>query len=233
MKTNLKAALLICIAVLAGCNKTVNDVLQSIRGNTAESANADEDWNAVKLNKETRYHNDYLGFSYAVPKGWWLYDVNEENLGKSKGEITDEVSMDIAYGEYKNYSYSNLWLMFFGNLEKSSQDNHLGFDLDARSLNGINDIAGFMKYFETYMLEPTEDENYSLLGSQQTAIKGKPFEIRDYLVTRDDEENFCILTLSCQVKNGYFLNIKADYWADNAKAKDAIIDSVSKAIEFY
>ena len=223
--------LLICTACLAGCNKTINDVLGSLRGTFDESPG--EDWSAVKLNRDAAYYNDFLGISYTVPKGWWLYEASAENLDESKGVITDDILMELIYDNYEGYVSTNAWLMFFGNLEKSSQDNHLGFDLDARSLDGITDIAGFMKYFEIYMLEPTDEETYSLIDSRQAVIKGKPFEIRNYLVTRDKEENFCVMTLSCQVKNGYFLNIKADYWADNTKAKDAIIDSVSKAIEFY
>ena len=200
---------------------------------SGNSSASDEDWDAIKLNRETRYFNDFLGFSYAIPRGWWLYIANEENVGENKGDITDDVSMDIFFGSYGKYNYSTVWLLSFGNLEKSSQDNHLGFDIDARSVDGINDMSGFMKYFEAFMMEVEEDEEYKMIDSQQITINGNSFELRDYLVTQSDFRDYNILTLSCQAKNGYFLNIKVDYWADNTKAKDAILDSIKKAVEFY
>ena len=224
--------ILICLAALAGCNKTVKDVINAVRGSSAEEA-AGDDWHAEKLKKDTGYYNDFLGISYSVPKGWWLYEVNEENFGKSKGDITDDISMDILFGQFYDYNFSSIWLMAFGNLEKSEKDNHLGFDLDARSIDGINDMAGYMKYFEAFMLEPEEDKEYKLTDSRQITVNEKKFELRDYLVTREDSVNYHIVTLTCQVKNGYFFNIKADYWTDNTRAINAVIDSVGKAVKFY
>jgi len=218
---------LICVMAFAGCNKTINQVIESFRG--GQEGNS---WNAVKLDKETAYYNDYLGISYTIPRGWWFYDVSDDNFSEIRGDITDVISMDVAYGDYENYTYSSLRLIRFGNLEKSTHDNHLGFSLDAWSIEEENDMAGFMKYFETYMLEPTEDADYSLLESQQITIKGKPFELRDYLVSRAADD-FCVITLTCEVKNGFFLNITVDYWPYNTKAKQAIIDSVTRAVGFY
>ncbi|GHV85543.1 hypothetical protein AGMMS50230_11510 [Spirochaetia bacterium] len=224
---------LLCALSLAGCSKTVAEILGDLGGNSgnAGSGTSRED-NAVKLNKEMRYYNDYLGISYRIPKNWWLYEVNDENFSETKGDITDDVSMDIAYGDFGTYNYSNVWLMTFGNLEKSITDNHLGFDLDARFVKGAENITSFMKYFEEFMLEPTEEEDYSLTNSEQLTINGKAFELRDYLVDRK-EDDYQIITLSCQIKEGYFFNIIVDYWPENKKAKQAIIDSVSKSIEFY
>ena len=224
--------LLISLTVLAGCDKTVDDVIGAFGGNDSESSGDEK--NAVKLTREVSCYNDYLGVSYTIPKGWWLYYLNEDNFGESKGTITDDITMDIGYGDHNDYSFSNIWLVDFGNLEKAEKDNHLGFSLDARSLKDINDMPGYMKYFEMFMLEPAEGREYQLTSSEQISIKGKPFELRNYLVTQGDEsEDFCVLTFSCQIKQGYFFNISVDYWAENTKAKQAIIDSVGKAIEFY
>ena len=210
------ALLLICaVTTLAGCNR-----------------NPANEYGAVRLSRDTRYYNDYLGFSYAIPRNWWVYDINEYNLSISRGEIDDDISMDIALGKYENYLYSNIWLMAFGNVENVAHNNHLGFGFDARLLDGINDIAGFMEYFEIFMLEPTVMEEYSLLDSQQINIAGKTFELREYLVTREDMY-FNVITLSCQVKQGYFLNISVDFWPDNQNARQTIIDSVSRSVEFY
>ena len=222
--------LLIC-AAFAGCNKTINDVLGAFTGGRSDAA--EEELNAQRIEKETRYYNDYLGVSYEVPKGWWLYYLSEDNLSLSKGIISDDVSMDVDFGSFNDYKYSTIWFMGFGNLKKSDRSNHIGFDLNARTIEGISDMTGFMKFFEAIMEEPEENEEYHLKDSQQTIIKGKPFEMREYLVTREEYRDYYVLTLSCQLKQGYFLNIMTDYWADNTKAKKIIIESVGKAIEFY
>ena len=236
MRSFKKIVLILPISIffLAGCSKTANDIPVFFGdGKTAESTALNDEWKAVKIKKETRYYNDYLGFSYAIPKGWWLYNVNEENFGKSRGDITDDISMDLYFNKYGDYSFLSVWFLAFGNLEKTDLDNHLGFDLDARSLDGVYDMAGFMKYFEAYMLESDDDVVYRLIDSRQISIKGKPFELREYTVTQSDYRDYNIVTLSCRVKEDYFLNIKIDYWADNTKAENAIIECVTKAIEFF
>jgi hypothetical protein len=89
-----------------------------------------------------------------------------------------------------------------------------------------------MNYFEGFMLEPTDEERYRLIDSRQVNIDGKNFELRDYLISRKTVD-YSIMTLSCDVKNGYFFNIFVDYWPNNKNAKQQIIDSVTKSIEFY
>jgi hypothetical protein len=224
--------LLTAVLVLAGCKKALNEAMGTLGIGGGESEDSSRAANALKLSKETRYYNDFLGVSYAIPNNWWLYEVNEENFSEKKGVITDDVSMDIMYGEYDRYSYSNLWLISFGNLQDDRQDNHLGFDLDLRSIEGAPDIASYMEYFEAYMLEPEEDATYKMTDSQQLTINGTAFELRDYQVDRD-EDDYQIMTLSCKVKEGYFLNLLVDYWPENAKAKQAIIDSISKNLDLY
>jgi hypothetical protein len=105
--------------------------------------------------------------------------------------------------------------------------------LDARSIQGVADISGFMDFVQEFMLEPTDEESYRLLDSRQVDIGGKSFELRDYLVSRRKASQYCILTLSCDIKNGYFFNIYVDYWSANRNAKQQIIDSVTNSIEFY
>jgi len=140
---------LICsAAAIGGCDKTISEVFGSFGRNSAD------DQDTVKLNSDRKFYNDYLGISYVVPKGWWLYSVAVDNFSSSKGDIKDNITMDIDFGKFESFNYSNIWLTAFGNLEHSSQDNHLGFSLDARSIEGIHDISGFMNYFETVLFTP-------------------------------------------------------------------------------
>jgi len=212
-------AMLILSAAFSGCKKP-----QTI---------PDEYPNAKRLTEAASYYNDYLGISYTVSKDWWIYDVNGKNFSGSKGGITSEASMDIGRKNNDGRIHSQLWLLSYSNLITSSYNSHLGFNLDARAIRGVNDISGFMDYLQEFMLEPTDDEKYKLIDSRQVDIGGKNFELRDYLVSRRKASEYCILTLSCDVKNGYFFNIYVDYWPGNKNAKQQIIDSVTNSVEFY
>jgi hypothetical protein len=212
-------ALLILLAAFSGCRKA--------------PVITEEHRNAVRLVEDTSYYNDYLGISYTIPKTWWVYDVNAKNFSSSKGGITNEASMEIGHDNNDGRAHSKLWLISYANLITSSYDNHLGFDLDARAIKGVDDISGFMDFFQEFMLEPTDEERYRLIDSRQVDIGGKKFELRDYLVSRRDSAEFCIMTLSCDVKNGYFFSIYVDYWPKNRNAKQLIIDSVTNSVEFY
>jgi len=223
-------ALLICAVSLAGCSKAASEIARVLSNRSQESG--DEDPDAVKLGSDTTFYNDYLGVSYTVPKGWWLYDIDEDNFSETKGDISDPILMGTTFDEFNGQNYSLVWLINFGNLESSSRNNHLGFTLEARSLDGLGGMANLKRHFEDYMLEPTEDEEYTLLGSEQVTIKGKVFELSDYLVSRE-KDDFNIITLICEVKNGYFFIAIVDYWPENTKAKENIIESFEKAIGFF
>jgi len=222
--------LLICMVSLAGCSKAASEIARALSNRSSESQ--DEDYEAIKLDDDTTFYNDYLGVSYTIPKGWWLYDLSEDNFSEDKGDVSDPILMDIVFNDYSDYNDSLIWLINFGNLESSTRNNHLGFTLEARSLDGTSGITNFKRYFEDYMLEPTENEEYTLIESEQANINGKVFELTDYLVTRE-KDDFNIVTLICEVKNGYFFIVMVDYWPENTKAKENIIESVGKAIGFY
>lgn len=207
-------ALLICVS-FAGCSKA-----------------ASEASGAEKLGTDTAYYNDCLGVSFTIPRAWWLNNTNKNNLSESKGEVTDYLSMDIGYGIYEGRAYSIIWLASFSNMERSSQKSHLGFNIEARSLSNVEGMADFMRYFEYSMLKPSENGEYKLIESEQITIKGRVFEIRVYLVSQDDVD-FRMMTMSCEARNDFFFNVFADYWPQNTKAKQTVIDTVSKAIDFY
>jgi hypothetical protein len=226
--------LLICALALTGCKKALNEALSSlgIGGSDSEEGEYDRAENAEKVTKEIRYYNDFLGVSYSVPKGWWLYDLNQENLSEFKGDITDDYAMDISYDDYDGKDSSRLWILSFGNLQSDTHDNHLGFDIGAWAIEGVTSMPAYMNYFEEYMLEPEEDATYKMTDSQQITINGIPFELRDYLVDRV-EDDFQIVTYSCRIKEGYFLNIIVDYWPQHTKARQVILDSITKSLELY
>ncbi|MDR2073383.1 MAG: hypothetical protein LBP60_08130 [Spirochaetaceae bacterium] len=221
----------ICISVLTGCGKILKE-LGLGTGSADEEYTREE--NAVKLTTETVYYNDFLGISYSLPKSWWLYEANEENVSESPGDITSDASMAVSYQEFQSYDFQYVGLLSFGNLKESTNDSHLGFEVFADYVEGAGSIAAFMQYFEKYMLEPTEEAEYELTGSDQVTINGKSFEVRDYIVDRKgDDGDYKIITLTCPVKEGYFLNIIVDYWPQNTRAQQIIIDSLGQGLKFY
>ncbi|MDR2211357.1 MAG: hypothetical protein LBO65_07860 [Spirochaetaceae bacterium] len=219
-----------CLFIFTGCSK----IQEALGFSTETGEENSREENAVKLSKETTYYNDYLGISFSVPKGWWLYDTNTDNISESKGDVVSDTTMAVNYGDFGSYNFRYVGLLSFGSLKQSTIDNHLGFEISAEYLEGSdNSLASFMEYFEAYMLEPGDQVEYELAGSEKITIKGKPFELRDYLVDREGDDDYKIITLTCPVKEGYFLNLYIDYWPENVKAKQIIIDTLNESLDFY
>jgi hypothetical protein len=221
--------LTLCCALLwplAGCSKRFVSLLKELQNST--NAGSDEDFSfeadAVKFEDTVVYHNTYLGFSYAAPKGWWLYSLNGENFSEDAEETADPTGLDIYYGEEGDY----IDLISFANLQFSNMDNHLGFDISAETVTGIDDLAGYMEYFEEYMLEPEEDTRYSQIGASRITIGSFEYEQRIFGVYQEDNE-YNILTLTRPVTGGFFLTITASYWPANKNAVQSIINAITKA----
>jgi hypothetical protein len=138
--------------------------------------------------------------------------------------------MDLYYDEEDKTTTA--YLISFANLQNSTKQGHLGIDINAETLKGANDIAGYMKYYQAYMLEPENGIEYSLEDSDKITINGKSFELRDYLVDRA-EDDFKIMTLTTAIKENYFLNIWVSYWPENKTARQDILDSVTKGLSIY
>jgi hypothetical protein len=218
---------LILLLPLGGCTQKIRELVGGIQfpssGETEEDYAYEE--NALKVEADTVYHNGYLGFSYTLPRGWWLYTLNADNFSEDPGDTSDPDIMDISYGE----DSSSLDLISFANLQFSTQDNHLGFNINAESIEGVRTIEAYMEAFEEYMLEPVKDTEYFLLDSDRLDIKGVSYEKRIFKVDRE-EADFNILTLTRPVKQGYYLTIMVNYWPLNKNAEQAVIGAVTKAL---
>ncbi|MDR2630259.1 MAG: hypothetical protein LBC60_04985 [Spirochaetaceae bacterium] len=211
---------------VTGCSKQIKDILQEIQsaGNSESGDENNVEQSAVRYEDAVAYHNSFLGFSYTVPKGWWLYNLNTENFGEDQEETADPAGLDIYYGDDGDY----IDLISFANLQFSNMDNHLGFDINAETVNGVRNISGYMEYFEEFMLEPEEDTTYQLLSSRSTDINGAAYEQRIFEVNKADDTKFNVLTLTREVNGGYFLTIMVSYWPNNKNAETTIINAVAK-----
>ena len=97
-------ALLICAVSLVGCSKAASEIARALSNRASDSQ--DEDYEAIKLDSDTTFYNDYLGVSYTIPKGWWLYDLDEDNFSENKGDVSDPILMDVGFDDYNGYNYS-------------------------------------------------------------------------------------------------------------------------------
>ena len=222
---------LFTVLLMSGCNKLVQQAVQTLQSgaNSASTTDAD-DWeaSAVKTEADLTYQNSFLGFSYTIPKDWWLYRLNGYNFDPDPSVTENPEILDISYGVDEGYDYSYIDLVDFANLKDSRMDNHIGIDISAETLEGINSLNDYMKYFESYMLRPDEN-TYKLLDSSSAVINGQRYETRNFEVVRDIG-NFIYITYTRPVRDNYYLTIKASYWPDNRNALTFITNSLTKAM---
>jgi hypothetical protein len=184
---------------------------------------------AEQIVADTQYMNSFLGFSFTVPKGWWLYSINDVNFAEDASLTEDPDLLDISYGEDAGFEYSYINLASLANLQDSSRDNHIGFDISAETLEGVDSIDEYMDYYETYILEP-DNNTYELLESKQIEINGVQYEARRVKVIREEKGNYHFLSLTRALDNNYYLTILTNYWPDNRNAERMIMETLTKAI---
>lgn len=226
--------LIVCLVLFFGGASCSKQQLERVVSSFTSAANAGEssddytyEDSAIQFESDVTYTNSYLGFSYTISKGWWLYSVNESNFTTDAFKTENPDILDISYGEDAGYEYSFIDLISFANLQDSTGDNHIGIDINAETLEGIDSIEDYMEYYEAYMLE--QDENtYELLDSKQIVINNVQYEARYFEVIRE-KYNYRCLTLTCKVENDYYLTIMTNYWPNNRNAEKIIIENVTKA----
>ena len=214
--------ILAVVFVLLSCvrNNTENDVL---------AGQQDMEDTAVRIEADATYTNTYLGFSYTIPKDWWLYDRNDVNFVSNPLFTVNPEMLDISYGTDGGFDYSYIELAYFANLRDSLLDNHISFYISAETLDGINSLEEYMEYLEEYLLRP--DENfYELLDSGREEINGLVYEKRYCEVIRESGGNYIHLTYTRPARNNYYLTIKASYWPMNRNAEAFIKTSLSRAM---
>jgi hypothetical protein len=218
------------VVSVTGCSKKVQELIDRMQSNSSESAEEnDTEKDALRFDRDTTYVNGYLGFSYAVPKGWWLYSVNRNNFSEDPEDTSDPETMDINFGTDLGRDYRFVELISLANLQFSSRDSHLGFDISAEALDDVQTIDDYMDYYESYMLQPGEGTSYAMLESDQVEIKGLRYERRIFEVIRESR-NYNFLTLTRALRDGYYLTISISYWPDNKNAEQNIINALTKAL---
>jgi hypothetical protein len=230
-KLSMLVACLLMIFAGSSCSKQLEEIANKLRVVTDTSASAEDyvyEDSAVRMNTDTEYTNRYLGFSYIIPKGWWLYNVNDINFAVDSSLTESPNTLDISYGEDAGFEYSFIDLVSFANLQDSRGDNHIGIDISAEMLNGVDSIGDYMEYYEDYLLSPDEN-TYELLESGQMEINGLLYEMRSVKVVRE-EDNYIYLSLTREVSNNYYLTFLANYWPDNRNAITSIINSLSEGM---
>jgi hypothetical protein len=207
------------------CGLLALGLLACARKEQAGQSRYEED--AIRLEESTSFYNSYLGFSFTIPKGWWLYDLNSANFSRDQEDTGDAAAFDIEYGD----DYTRIGLASFANFRFSSKDRHLGFEMAAEFREDSRSIEEYMPHFEGSMLKSGGEAVCSLLESGSSYIAGRNFEKRVYELIRP-RASYKLVTISAGVKEGYFLNIIANYWPGNKNAEFAVTDTIDKALVF-
>ena len=225
-------AILFIVLVVAGIITLMREGSNFFRSRAANNVVEQMDWEdqAVRTEEETTWRNTYLGFSYTIPKDWWLYDMNEENFSPDPLSTVNPEILDIIYGTDAGYYYSYIELGYFANLRDSRRDNHIGYYISAEALEGVSSLADYMEYLEEYLLRPDEDE-YDLLDSGTEVINGVQWEKRYVEVIRETSANFIYLTYTRPMRDNYYLTIKTSYWPQNRNAETFITGSLTRAMQ--
>ena len=176
---------------------------------------------ATKLTEDTTYYNEYLGLSYTLPAGWWLYTLTEDNFSATQGVTGDYSLLDISRGE--TYTYMNL--ISCANLQYSTKDNHVGVDLYAESVIGVDTLEGYVEDALDYLLEPYEDETYELISQDAFTHNGIEYTICYIYVDRESEP-YEMLYAFCELENDYYLTVNLNYWIENTDVEKILKDKV-------
>jgi len=181
---------------------------------------------AVKNTADTTYYNEYLGISYTLPAGWWLYNVTEDNFTTEQGVTGDKTLLDIGRGD----GYTYIDLISCANLQYSTKDNHVGVDMYAESVDGMETLDEYYEDTLIYLLEPYNDENYELIDEDSFELGGREFKICYINVNRDSEPYEMLYTF-CELHDGYFLLINLNYWPENTDVDKILKDKILANLE--
>ena len=184
---------------------------------------------ATQLTEATTYRNEYLGVNYTLPSGWWLYESNPENFSTVEGTTGDALTLDILTSEGVSY----MSFISFANLQHSNRDNHLGFQIDAEQIAGIETLEGYVEDYVAYMIEPVEGaDDYVLLEQEPATVAGRDCVRVIFQVPQADQVDYHIMSLLFEMPNGYYVGVHANYWADNDSAVENILQAVESALSF-
>lgn len=234
---------LLCVVALmfSACSMDeVRDAIDSIttdNGGSSSGSSGSEDKyadyeyayeaDAEKLAADLTLYNGYLGVSYTIPGGWWIYEVNYDNFDESAGATTDPGTLDIIYGDSNSY----ISMASFGSLQYSERDNHIGIDISADLVEGAETIDDYMADYIDFILEPYDGITYELLEESDATLQGKDFYQCIFLVNQE-ERPYNVLTMTCEVNDGYFLTLTGNYWPENKKAVENIIQYMDNGLRF-
>lgn len=215
-------SLLLCgllLLSLTACS--ANDIIDKIGGESENDESLADDYeaNAVRIEADTTYYNDYLGVSFKLPTGWYVYEAVADNFATSEGITSDGGTLDI----YMEEGYKQIYLGDFANLQDSRKSNHMNFELYAEQIEGITTLSDFVEDHEIY-----QNEAYGLVltGEDSVLIGGQLFEIRSF--EYDGDVHFYYLNFICEVSEGYFLVIETSYWPENTDAPDYITNYLTE-----
>jgi len=189
---------------------------------------SDADDTTVQLTAATTYKNEYFGVNVTVPAGWWMYELNEENMSTKSGVTSSLSTLDIS----RRPGYQYLDVMYYANLKDSTRDNHTDFYLLIEKVDGINTLLAFVEDDTPYVVG-TDDAGYTtkLLKQENFSISGNSGIFREFEVTHDDYVTYYIAKYTTSLKDGYFISVEVAFYETNSNGYAIIEEQLTKNIK--
>jgi len=216
----------------------MNEIREALEGGLFSGGGGnDEGYNyeasAERVKDTVTFYNGYLGISLTVPAGWWLYSIDEDNFNDSAIYTASPSLLDIYYGEDGIYSdpYYYIYLANIGNLQYSSKSNHIGVEIYAEMIEGVETLDDYVAEYINYVLETYDSPPYTLLDTEQTILHGRVFQQSSFNADQEGRP-FLASIMTCEVNDGYYLTFECSYWPENKSALESIRQFLEDGLEF-
>lgn len=219
--------------LLAGCDKSVSELLpntstpaptsSSGSNQPSEPGVLDADGHE-QLSADRTYYNDYLGLTMTLPAGYWVYEVNSENLSTAQG-LTSKRDL-LALNQFDGGEA--LTFINYANLKDDSRQSHLDYYLIAERYDDYTTFDDFYEMNLDYYLEPTEDAEYELVEERKIEANGVEGTLAVLHVTASEGYSYGNAFATLPLANGFFLTIEVSFYEENTAAIDNIVTHISE-----
>jgi len=231
MKRAILPLLLALVLLVSGCGSkptapagpSVPPPAPAVNPTELPAANADGN---IQLTTVTTFYNDHFGVEIAVPSGWWIYEFIPENMSLKQGETGSMADFDM----YSGTGYESIDLLYYANVEDSTDSAHVDFYYLVEWVEGISDINDFCDDDNDY--REGEDNGYTT-----TLVEQKPFTlgavsgvVREYEITHDKYNTYTTMVYTIDAGNDYFFSVDTSFYNANNKGLSIIENHIANDI---
>lgn len=239
-KALLCISLLVClIFVMSGCElvDAAKDAISGVSSGSSGDSGGNSNLEAMtQLTENVTYHTTYLGVTNTLPKGWWTYDIDSNNVSTDP-ELTDDratLAIDFSTDSENEYMY----LLGISNTNDSNRGNYTSLSFEAEKFESFptaDDLSLYAEDYVEYLELPYEDgtPGWEFVEMSIETINDKQWAI-SYLYSPETDDYYAasMIYASTAVNDGYFLNIFMYYYPENTSAESSLRKHIEKNLVF-